>query len=230
MLSHYSTGLNEELVRHIVCTIIIERKKEIEEVAGSWLRTKEINLEGYMRNISQKRVKFDELGITLFCMSARCHVGIINCDDTIWTTCATNDIEDCDIIFLNRGDMNLDMVEENDEEIVEKNGNEGRKKERGEMLWLKGVGEIGHLEMSPVNSSIKGKNDEEEGSELEMSLVKSSINGRKDQEECSESEEKVESEDSSDEEEEVDSDSAEGEKCEENDECVSEDEVASEDS
>ena len=140
MLSHYATGLNDELVRDIISTIIFERKNEIEEVSRSWLKTKGINLEGYTRNVSRKGVKLDELGITLFCMSVRCHVGIINCDETIWTTCATNDIEDCDMIFLNRGNTIFDMVEEKDKETEEEDGFERKDNDRGEMLHFEGFG------------------------------------------------------------------------------------------
>ena len=155
MLSHFATGLNDELVRDIISTIIFERKNDIEEVSRSWLNKKGTNLEGYKKNIIRKGVKLDELGITLFCMSVSCHVGIINGDETIWTTCATNDIEDCDMIFLNRGDMTFDMIEE--KETDEEGGLEGKDEERGEMSPVEGFGQNIEEKMSGLSESMKGK-------------------------------------------------------------------------
>ena len=66
------------------------------------------------KNFIKKYSKFDELALTFFALGSKSHICVIFRDDMMWTTCKSGSRDDCDIIFLYRGSLFFDEVEEVD--------------------------------------------------------------------------------------------------------------------
>ena len=42
----------------------------------------------------------NELALMIFSMATKCHIGVINHDNSMWTTNKSGDMEECDVLFL----------------------------------------------------------------------------------------------------------------------------------
>ena len=86
-------------------------------------------MEEYKEFISKKYSKFDKLAIMIFALGAKCHIGVIFCDDSMWTTCESRNKEDCDILLLYHGNLFL-----NEEKEVD--GGEVGEMEKDDTEWV----------------------------------------------------------------------------------------------
>ena len=78
------------------------------------MKRKKTTLDDYREFISKRGGKFDELALMFFAKAASCHIGIINVDNTMWTMCKSGLKDDCHVLFLNRGKLLFELVEEAD--------------------------------------------------------------------------------------------------------------------
>ena len=65
----------------------------------------------YVNFIVEKGSKFDELALMIFSIATKCHIGVIHHDNSMWTTNASGDIEECKVLLLNRGNLMFKSVE-----------------------------------------------------------------------------------------------------------------------
>ena len=47
----------------------------------------------------------------IFSIATKCHIGVIHCDNSLWTTNASGDIEECKVLLLNTGNLMFESVE-----------------------------------------------------------------------------------------------------------------------
>ena len=65
----------------------------------------------YINFIVEKGSKFDELALMIFSIAIKCHIGVIHCDNSMWTTNESGDMEECEVLLLNRGNLMFKSVE-----------------------------------------------------------------------------------------------------------------------
>ena len=114
LLSHIFTGTNANRMREIVVTFMEEHLEDAYKLAKPWLDRKKTTFGDYKKFIKKKYSKFDELALMFFALGSKSHICVIFRDDTMWTTCESGSKDDCDIIFLYRGNLFFDEVEEVD--------------------------------------------------------------------------------------------------------------------
>ena len=114
LLSHTFTGTNANKMREIVVTFMEEHLEDAYKLAKPWLDRKKTNYGDYMKFIKKKYSKFDKLAVMFFALGSKSHICVIFRDDTMWTMCESGSKDDCDIIFLYRGNLFFDEVEEVD--------------------------------------------------------------------------------------------------------------------
>ena len=108
----------------------------------------------YVNFIVAKGSKFDELAIMIFSIATKCHICVIHYDNSIWTTNASGDLEECEVLLLNRGNLMFESVEMIE---VEDDDNE------------EGVGDKQDLTYNPEEGEEEEDNhDEEEEDEEEQ--------------------------------------------------------------
>ena len=107
LLSHTFTGTNANRMREIVVTFMEEHLEDAYKLAKPWLDRKKTTFGDYKKFIKKKYSKFDELALMLFALGSKSHICVIFRDDTTWTTCESGSRDDCDIIFLYRGNLLL---------------------------------------------------------------------------------------------------------------------------
>ena len=95
----------------MIVTWIKKNTEALWGLAADWLRMKNYTVADYNTFIGRRGSKFDELALVIFSMATNMDVCILNADNTIWTTCPTGRQDDCDILLLNRGGLNFDLVE-----------------------------------------------------------------------------------------------------------------------
>ena len=101
-------------MREIVVTFMEEHLQDAYKLAKPWLDKKKTTFGDYKKFIKKKYSKFDELALMFFALGSKSHICVIFRDDTMWTTCESGSKDDCDIIFLYRGNLFFDEVEEVD--------------------------------------------------------------------------------------------------------------------
>ena len=47
----------------------------------------------------------------IFSIATKCHIGVIHSNNSMWTTNESGDMEECDVLFLNRGKLMFEAVE-----------------------------------------------------------------------------------------------------------------------
>ena len=65
----------------------------------------------YVNFIVAKGLKFDELALMIFSIATKCHIGVIHRDNSMWTTNASGDMDDCEVILINRENLMFESVE-----------------------------------------------------------------------------------------------------------------------
>ena len=80
-------------------------------MAGPWLKRKKTTVSDYVNFIVEKGSKFDELALMIFSIATKCHIGVIHCDNSMWTTNESGDMEECKVLLLNRGNLMFESVE-----------------------------------------------------------------------------------------------------------------------
>ena len=65
----------------------------------------------YVNFIIERGSKFDKLALMIFSIATKCHIGVIHSDNSMWTTNESGDMEECDVLFLNRGKLMFEAVE-----------------------------------------------------------------------------------------------------------------------
>ena len=111
LLSHTFTEATEDRVRGIIKGYIEDNPEKIKELAGPWLKHKKTTVSDYVNFIVERGSKFDELALMIFSIATKCHIGVINSDNSMWTTNVSGDMEECDVLFLNRGKLMFEAVE-----------------------------------------------------------------------------------------------------------------------
>ena len=111
LLSHTFTEATEDCVHGIIKGYIEANPKKIQELAGPWLKRKKTTVSDYVNFIIERGSKFDELALMIFSIAAKCHIGVINSDNSMWTTNESGDMEECDVLFLNRGKLMFESIE-----------------------------------------------------------------------------------------------------------------------
>ena len=123
LLSHAFTGATGDRVHRIIKGYIEDNPDKIQQLAGPWLKRKKTMISDYVDIIIKKGSKFDELALMIFLIATKCHIGVINCDTSMWTTNQSGDMEECEVLLLNRGNLMFESVEmieidkEEDEEV-----------------------------------------------------------------------------------------------------------------
>ena len=112
LLSHTFTGTNANKMREIVVTFMEEHLQDAYKLAKPWLDRKKTTFGDYKKFIKKKYSKFDELALMFFALGSKSHICVIFRDNTMWTTCESGSKDD--IIFLYRGNLFFDEVEEVD--------------------------------------------------------------------------------------------------------------------
>ena len=111
LLSHTFTEATEDRVRGIIKGYIQDNPKKTQELAGPWLKRKKTTVSDYVNFIVERGSKFDELALMIFSIATKCHIGVIHGDNSMWTTNESGDMEECDVLFLNRGKLMFEAVE-----------------------------------------------------------------------------------------------------------------------
>ena len=65
----------------------------------------------YVNFIIERGSKFDELALMIFSIATKCHIGVIHSKNSMWTMNEFEDMEECDVLFLNRGKLMFEAVE-----------------------------------------------------------------------------------------------------------------------
>ena len=111
LLSHTFTEATEDRVRGIIKGYIEDNPKKTQELAGPWLKRKKTTVSDYVNFIVERDSKFDELALMIFSIATKCHIGVIHGDNSMWTTNESGDMEECDVLLLNRGKLMFEAVE-----------------------------------------------------------------------------------------------------------------------
>ena len=111
LLSHTFTEAMEDRVRGIIKGYIEDNPQKIQELAGPWLKQKKTTVSDYVNFIIERGSKFDKLALMIFSIATKCHIGVIHSDNSMWTTNESGDMEECDVLFLNRGKLMFEAVE-----------------------------------------------------------------------------------------------------------------------
>ena len=111
LLSHTFTEATEDRVCGIIKGYIEANPKKIQELAGPWLKQKKTMVSDYVNFIIERGSKFDELALMIFSIATKCHIGVIHSNNSMWTTNESGDMEECDVLFLNRGKLMFEAVE-----------------------------------------------------------------------------------------------------------------------
>ena len=111
LLSHTFTEATEDRVRGIIKGYIEDNPKKTQELAGPWLKRKKTTVSDYVNFIVERGSKFDELALMIFSIATKCHIGVIHGDNSMWTTNESGDMEECDVLLLNRGKLMFEAVE-----------------------------------------------------------------------------------------------------------------------
>ena len=111
LLSHTFTEATEDRVHRIIKGYIEANPEKIPELAGPWLKWKKTMVSDYVNFIIERGSKFDELPLMIFSIATKCHIGVIHSDNLMWTTNESGDMEECDVLFLNRGKLMFEAVE-----------------------------------------------------------------------------------------------------------------------
>ena len=98
-------------MRRIIKGYIEANPEKIQELAGPWLKRKKTTVSDYVNFIIERGSKFDELALMIFSIATKCHIGVIHNDNSMWTTNESGDMEECDVLFLNRGKLMFEAVE-----------------------------------------------------------------------------------------------------------------------
>ena len=61
--------------------------------------------------IIERGSKFDELALMIFSIATKCHIDVIHSDNSMLTTNESGDMEECDVLFLNRGKLMFEAIE-----------------------------------------------------------------------------------------------------------------------
>ena len=80
-------------------------------MAGPWLKQKKTTVSDYVNFIIERGSKLDELASMIFSIATKCHIGVIHSDNSMWTTNQSGDMEECDVLFLNRGKLMFEAIE-----------------------------------------------------------------------------------------------------------------------
>ena len=111
LLSHTFTEATEDRVRGIIKGYIEDNPEKIKELARPWLKCKKTTVSDYVNFIVERGSKFNELALMIFSIATKCHIGVIHSDNSMWTTNESGDMEECDVLFLNRGKLMFEAVE-----------------------------------------------------------------------------------------------------------------------
>ena len=111
LLSHTFTEATEDRVRGIIKGYIEDNPKKTQELAGPWLKRKKTTVSDYVNFIVERGSKFDELALMIFSIATKCHIGVIHGDNSMWTTNESGDMEECDVLLLNRGKLMFEAIE-----------------------------------------------------------------------------------------------------------------------
>ena len=111
LLSHTFTDATEDCVCGIIKGYIEANPKKIQELAGPWLKRKKTTVSDYVNFIIERGSKFDKLALMIFSIATKCHIGVIHNNNSMWTTNESGDIEECDVLFLNRGKLMFEAIE-----------------------------------------------------------------------------------------------------------------------
>ena len=111
LLLHTFTEATEDGVRGIIKGYIEDNPEKIKELAGPWLKRKKTTVSDYVNFIVERGSKFDELALMIFSIARNCHIGVIHSDNSMWTTNESGDMEECDVLFFNRGKLMFEVVE-----------------------------------------------------------------------------------------------------------------------
>ena len=95
----------------IIKGYIEDNPKKIQELAGPWLKCKKTTVSDYVNFIVERGSKFDELALMIFSIATKCHIGVIHSDNSMWTTNESGNMEECDVLFLNRGKLMFEAIE-----------------------------------------------------------------------------------------------------------------------
>ena len=111
LLSHTFTEATEYRVHRIIKGYIEDNPEKIQQLASPWLKCKKTTISDYVDFIIKKGSKFDELALMIFSIATKCHIGVINRDSSMWTTNESGEIEECEVLLLNRGNLMFESVE-----------------------------------------------------------------------------------------------------------------------
>ena len=111
LLSHTFTEAMEDHVCRIIKGYIEANPKKIQELARPWLKRKKTTVSDYVNFIIERGSKFNELALMIFPIATKCHIGVIHSDNSMWKTNESGDMEECDVLFLNRGKLMFEAVE-----------------------------------------------------------------------------------------------------------------------
>ena len=111
LLLHTFTKATEDQVRGIIKGYIEDNPEKIKELAGPWLKRKKNTVSDYVNFIVERGSKFNELALMIFSISTKCHIGVTHSDNSMWTTNKSGDMEECDVLFLNRGKLMFEAIE-----------------------------------------------------------------------------------------------------------------------
>ena len=98
-------------MRGIIKGYIEANPKKIQELAGPWLKWKKTTVSDYVNFIIERGSKFDKLALMIFSIATKCHIGVIHSNNLMWTTNESGDMEECDVLFLNRGKLMFEAIE-----------------------------------------------------------------------------------------------------------------------
>ena len=111
LLSHTFTTATEDRVHGIIKGYIEDNLDKIQQIAGPWLKRKKTTILDYFDFIITRGPKFDELALMISSIATKCHIGVNNCDSSMWTTNESGDMEECNMLLLNRGNLMFKYVE-----------------------------------------------------------------------------------------------------------------------
>ena len=86
-------------------------QKKIQQLAGPWLKRKKTTVSDYANFKVSKGLKFDELALLIFLIATKYHIGVFHRDNSMWTPNASGDMDECEVLLLNRGNLMLESVE-----------------------------------------------------------------------------------------------------------------------
>ena len=111
LLSHTFTEATEDRVCGIIKGYIEDNLDKIQQLAGPCLNARRQPFQITLIFIIKKGSKFDELALMIFSVATKSHIGVINCNSSIWTTNQSGEMEECDVLLLNRGTLMFKSVE-----------------------------------------------------------------------------------------------------------------------